>query len=402
MNRILNFALAVLLFLPFIAKSQSGTYPFIGKRYFISKEDNTIAFEITISRQGKMQIDEVNNNQPQTVYEGDYKAIIKNGDVYIYAIKKDIFQVQNFYQNGAIFNFYPDQSKNALQEEKTAISDKSLKGYVGNYTFNDFVGQAHYTYQQANNGERVFNGSFGFSGNMANKLFLKIQGQFKNDYKQGLWTYTSTLKKGLVTSLTQTLSANYNEGVLNGIIKVFANTTIHGADRNHNIIINGNGTVSHGNFVGSITYNRTVTGRNILLKPLKLKGQFNDDGFCDGTWSLIYQEQYGEKMYEAKYEFINGILVSYQNINEQTGEIESSSENPELVVFAKQLTGTINTATANGERKKWKVGSVGEDSPVDIKIAEVQNLFCDPMMHQSPKGLVGDLPQFKVRIPDFN
>lgn len=271
-------------------------------------------------------------------------------------------------------------------------STTKLHAFDGDFTFNEFIGKAHYSYANDQDGTRLFNGPFSFTGNMSGKLFLAVQGSFKDDAKDGIWTYTSTLKKGLVTSLKQTLTANYRTGTLTGLLKVSANTTIHTKLQNYTVIISGTAQMSNNTFIGQILYDRKIIGRNNLLKPLTLRGQFNDAGFCDGTWTVVYQNS-DAKMFEAKITFINGVMISVKDIDQQTGEIEGSYDHPELIDDAKQLTIFKDESTVNGVTKKWKM-SVSEIS----QLAEVQNLFGDQSLHLNPKGYYGALPQFKTRV----
>lgn len=393
MKKFLFYILLLSLTINFNGNAQNKTgYPFIGKKYFVNNDDKEDLVTVTITPTGKLQI----ARNKSDIFSGDFKPIVK--DSYgQYSIETERFCYMDPFNNGKVIIFYPDEAKNAKVKEQKQISNKALKTYNGPYTFDEFIGQANYSYQNNNEDERVFNGAFVFNGNVANKLYLKSQGSFKDDYKNGLWIYTSTLKSGLVTTLVQTLTANYNLGMLNGLVKVSANTSINTPNKKYSILISGTVGVQNNNFRGVMNYKRTVNGRNNLLRPLAVTGQFNDAGFCDGAWTMSYQDAYGTKMYEAKFTFINGVLINYKNIDQQTGEISDNLDRSELIPFANQLTGNKTVASVNGVERKWKTGFTK-----DSRLLEVQNLFCDPSLHNNPKGIIGELPKLKTKVPDLD
>lgn len=285
--------------------------------------------------------------------------------------------------------------ESTLHAQSTKISDKTIKIYDGLY----FGGKAHYSYLNDNEGERIFDGPFSFTLNNVPNLpgaTIIMHGDFKNNLKNGLWTYVMSSKQydNNLTSLKETLTSNYYLGMLNGIIKVSQTGTVS----NQTGLVTGTATVANTNFIGEINYfARTVDRNGKILKSKefnKLIGQFNNDGFCDGLWIWTYQDDSdNSSTIEAKMNFINGVLISSKAINEQTGEIGGRYDHPELIEYAKQLTGNKNQAVVNGEQEFWTIASLTADENL-LKIA---NTFCDANLNSIPKGFIGEFPTFKIR-----
>ena len=96
----------------------------------------------------------------------------------------------------------------------TLSNAQELKTYSGSFK----NGEATYTYYETDEG-RVFQGEFHWKGNGARPGYMEykgeveIRGSFKNNKRDGLWTYTATNKLNEVN----TLKANYVDGVPDGI-----------------------------------------------------------------------------------------------------------------------------------------------------------------------------------------
>jgi len=97
-----------------------------------------------------------------------------------------------------------------------AMNAQGLKTYSGPYRANAHfllgTQKATYTYKNAEDGTRIYEGNFTYSCITNPKLYLKVTGRFHDDCKEGLWTYTDKS-----TSETKTLKINFKEGYRNGI-----------------------------------------------------------------------------------------------------------------------------------------------------------------------------------------
>lgn len=96
------------------------------------------------------------------------------------------------------------------------MSAQGLKTYSGPYRANAHfllgTQKATYTYKNAEDGTRIYEGNFTYSCITNPKLYLKVTGRFHDDCKEGLWTYIDKS-----TSETKTLKINFKEGYRNGI-----------------------------------------------------------------------------------------------------------------------------------------------------------------------------------------
>lgn len=115
-------------------------------------------------------------------------------------------------------------------------------------------GVAKYTYYEKD-GYEIRQGAFSFSTiseQYNNTIEIKINGNYKNDLKNGLWTYTVIVNEYKKSKTTMILKANYKEGIPHGSW----NTTLtlnHFVDKvnvNSNIITN----FSNGCFVGDFKF----------------------------------------------------------------------------------------------------------------------------------------------------
>ena len=81
--------------------------------------------------------------------------------------------------------------------------------------------KATYTYKNAEDGTRIYEGNFTYSCITNPKLYLKVTGRFHDDCKEGLWTYIDKS-----TSETKTLKINFKEGYRNGIYEYTYTTRV--------------------------------------------------------------------------------------------------------------------------------------------------------------------------------
>ncbi|MDP9080037.1 MAG: hypothetical protein M3O71_21635 [Bacteroidota bacterium] len=378
-------------------------YPFIGTRYYINEDNPNDYFLITISRQGLTKIFKHTDDRPETIYEGIYKHIISD-NYGAYKIERMRFDYQNPYDNNKVSYYYPDKVRNAVLEEKIKITNNVVKHFNGPFEIGDYKGQAHYDYVNDNQGSQVYNGAFTFAGIKQNLIVFNANGNFKNDYKTGIWTSNVSYKRNGMIYYTERLTANYEDGILNGEINLSGSLNVTSKIISYTYSTSGKANVINNSYTGKFYFKRAVLGSHKVLKPMTLIGQFNDSGFCDGKWTMIYEEPTNSQMYEANFEFINGVLVSYTNMNQKSGELENSTENAELIEDAKQLSGTQSVSSG----RKWKVQAINAAPLVQINeipfqnFGEIQLIFGDPTIHMYPKGYVGELPIFKIRALDFN
>ena len=207
---------------------------------------------------------------------------------------------------------------------------QTLKTYSGLYE----GGKATYTYYEDENGERVKHGKFAYNKanegigvgggmNIAYSTATSASGNYKNGIKDGKWTYKDKTAGGGVTFADFSVVINYVNGRMEG-------------------------TLNNAGELFQMKNNR-ITGQVKRIKKTRnenwtLSGQFDDDGFPDGTWTKSYQS-YGN-LYTDTEKYVHGLLIAKQTKNESTGEItryEFKDVNPQeyLAVYNPDKDSTI-------------------------------------------------------------
>ena len=97
------------------------------------------------------------------------------------------------------------------------MNAQGLKTYSGDFSMVaggfHFPGKATYTYKNADDGTRIYEGNFSFTRVIRpNVCYNKVVGKYHNDLKNGLWTYTTK-----TIGTTEQLRVCYSEGIVDGI-----------------------------------------------------------------------------------------------------------------------------------------------------------------------------------------
>lgn len=177
---------------------------------------------------------------------------------------------------------------------------QTLKTYSGKYKY----GTATYTYKDNPEGGRIYEGNFIYVGSNG---IDKVIGKFKKDKKDGVWTYST---RGFMESMP-TLKVTYKNGILNGLYKYTSNSG--------SISL----TIKNGKFVGdvngknlSFSFQKDISNYITTLKSLN--GQFDENGYCDGKWTLQQDDViYFYGIYE------HGICKKFYREDLTTGDIEN-------------------------------------------------------------------------------
>ncbi len=181
---------------------------------------------------------------------------------------------------------------------------QQLKTYVGEYSLDgnrySDNGKATYTYYENENSERVKQGNFSFQGSA-----VKIEGQFKNGLRNGLWkfTVTQTSKYSSSPSII-VVSVQYITGKLNGKC-----TFVKSAFPSKKILESSTAFFKDNLLIGEYTYTKFPESK--YDKKLSIK--FSQDllGKLNGEYRAeFYQEccsSLGNIEDVVKYE--NGIMI---------------------------------------------------------------------------------------------
>jgi hypothetical protein len=401
----INFILKLFIILLLITQSVYAQlsipnfirYPFTGIRYFINKNEPSDYFLVKLLSDGQMTIDHYTNNSSETVFEGKYNHIVSD-NYGSYLIEKEKFGFQSPFENNKVIYYLPDSLKNAAFENKMKISNGTIKLFVGNFTSDKYKGKASYHYVLNNQQDEIFMGSFQFKGNNGSGGGLNMSGQFVNDQKNGLWTYLRKINNLGLNIYNERLTMNYDNGIINGTLNLSSNTTIKYKQKNYILNVSASVEVENNNFIGKVTYISKILGGGNKISPVNLTGQFNNSGYCDGTWYLAYAGN-DDQVYDATFEFINGILITYKSVDHRTGEVIADNNSGISIDEAKQLT---DDKMGNREIGKWKTEEIellqmGEvNSDAKEYLDQIEQIMSDPALNL-PKGFMGNLPKFKVR-----
>ena len=175
---------------------------------------------------------------------------------------------------------------------------QTLKTYSGLYEGE----QATYTYFEDENGERIKHGKFTYNkkNNGVEAILDKIipytetkfaSGNYNNGVKEGKWTYKSKIagKDAVFSDFSVTI--NYMNGRMEG-------------------------TLNNGGELFQMKNNRITGPVKKNNKEWNISGQFDEDGFPDGTWTKKYQS--GGNLYVDTEKYVHGLLIDKQTKNEST------------------------------------------------------------------------------------
>ena len=173
------------------------------------------------------------------------------------------------------------------------VNAQTLKTYSGKF----LGGQATYTYRDNPEGGRIYEGKFTFTrGN------LHVEGNYKNDKKDGLWIYTNNV---------ETLKANYVNGVRDGSYVYHSNAENHIPETNASLTLKDNRIVGTVNASGNVDWSLG-----------KLTGYCNEDGYADGLWVFDTTPYGGNIITRCTYK--NGYIIKYTDEDVTTGDVTNN------------------------------------------------------------------------------
>lgn len=242
------------------------------------------------------------------------------------------------------------------------LNAQALKTYSGKYK----SGTATYTYKDNPEGGRIYEGDFVY---IRNNGMGKVTGKFKNDRKEGKWTYTN--KSSLMSM--PVLKATYKNGMLDGPYQY--------TSKDDCISL----TISNGKFMGDVNgsnlsfcYKKGISNYIVTLESLK--GQFDENGYCDGKWTLQQNEVvrfYG--LYE------HGVCKKFCREDLTTGDIENV-EGDITYMLNMIIEDNYKNLESMIERNnvEWKWWSVEREESQTVEKEEEQTVF----------SVVDEMPEF--------
>lgn len=174
-----------------------------------------------------------------------------------------------------------------------AMNAQGLKTYSGTYNDSYYralsVPKATYTYKNAKDGTRIFEGNFTWQcTHKPNIAYDKATGKFHNNYKVGLWTYISK-----TASSTTLLKVNYNsKGHVDGIYD-YSETEYNKKTGKKRVVRSLKANIKNGNAIGQVTGHlvsfdtkKKDGTEQMNIGDASFTGQTDAEGFADGLWKI--------------------------------------------------------------------------------------------------------------------
>lgn len=256
--------------------------------------------------------------------------------------------------------------------------------------------KATYTYKNAEDGTRIYEGSFAYSCTSRPNLYTKVTGHFHDDCKEGLWTYTDK------SSETKTLKINFKEGYRNGIYE-YTYTTSKGTIKE-----SLKATMKNGVMVGPVSgravqYDYEYGGSRIVMGQGVFSGQTDEEGLADGTWKLTMKLGDGSTLvFYDKWE--HGVIKECYYIDNTTGDKENINGGiPSVIYYVVRTPCQLERLINRGSEEPWE-GVLLDKKEVD----EIKTKVMDSdEVYQLPKSDYGgcandeEFIQAKSTIPNI-
>lgn len=215
------------------------------------------------------------------------------------------------------------------------INAQSLKTYSGSYNDSYYralsVPKATYTYKNAKDGTRIFEGNFTWQcTHKPNVAYDRAAGKFHNNYKVGLWTYISK-----TASSTTLLKVNYNsKGHVDGIYD-YSETEYNKKTGKKRVVRSLKANIKNGNAIGAISghlvsFEAKEAGgysQKLHIGDATFTGQTDDSGYADGLWKItmkyvsddvdVFYVSYSHGSFKEAYCIDNttGDKIEYENVD---------------------------------------------------------------------------------------
>lgn len=280
------------------------------------------------------------------------------------------------------------------------LKAQTEKTYTGAFTANGAEGIATYKYtEDPTTGSRIFNGKFSYSGKYGGvKLTETIEGNYKNDLKNGLWVYNTKTVPGIRTVADQKFYGSYKDGfpdgawVLNSVTKFITGTQLQGNSlTGTSITITGIANYKNKHLFGDFQIENKQTGEN--TKPYSAKGNFDENGLMDGKWTIKFTKQMNDAITEETRDYKNGILTHIRQLNSQTGETTNDdySDNLKILSSHEPITGLF----VSSDNKLYTLDTIGAEGYQDAAyvLSLASGYFCkgasEDHYHKNTKGCLG-------------
>lgn len=281
------------------------------------------------------------------------------------------------------------------------MNAQGLKTYSGVYRANAHfllgTQKATYTYKNAEDGTRIYQGNFTWSCISSQTLYKKIAGRFHDDCKEGLWTYIDK-----APSETKTLKINFKEGYRNGIYE-YTYTTSKGMVKE-----SLKTTMKNGIMVGPIS-GRTVQyvyqhGDRGVMGQGVFSGQTDEDGLADGSWKLTMKLGDGStREFYDKWE--HGVIKECYYIDSTTGDKENIDGGIPSVIsdIVRNAPYQLEKMIDRGSDRPWEGILLDKQEVDEIKASVINSDDVDQLPKTNYGGYANDeeFIQAKSTIPNI-
>ena len=181
------------------------------------------------------------------------------------------------------------------------------------------TGDVEYKYYENEEYERIYNGSFKYNAPELDYGYsLSIIGNYKENKKEGIWTYKLSKQSEFfdIKFFQLSITGEYSNGNLNGKW-TFKRNTIYKEDYMgmHRIGDNEVNELS----ICSFKNNKFYSTFQYEFEKVKINGNFDENGFFDGVWKVNWEEE--EIPFESIRSYKNGVLYKKIYRNLSTGQI---------------------------------------------------------------------------------
>lgn len=230
------------------------------------------------------------------------------------------------------------------------LNAQNIEKYSGKYE----NGTAEYEYYENNEFERIFNGYFNYKGRISidfqGACDFIIKGSYKNNKKDGKWSYT--ISDGVYK---ETIIGQYKEGLMNESWLYEAINSKQGLHKKSEV------TFSNNKLTGKFYYNGKVNLDGTITNAL-INGFFNDSCQIDSIWKITYIDWYnGNIEYEDIQKYKDGVLYWRLKRVKSTGEIIEKIDNSDFINNFNSQTNTMVVDNIEYEISNFKIESYETD-----------------------------------------
>lgn len=222
-----------------------------------------------------------------------------------------------------------------------SIQSQGIKSYKGNFE----NGTATYQYYENQQMERVFHGTFQYKGTVTGgvkgKSTLKVNGSFKDNKKDGSWTFV--LADPDPKGNTETVTGNFVNGSMDGNW-----TSTATANLTKKITRKTVANFKDNKLTGQLSFEYTV--KNLKdFSSISFIGYLDDSSYFDGIWNTKYTLANIE--YEEMRKYRNGILYFLVHRRMSDGKILEKIDSTSFIdQFFQNYDQNQKYSTVGGQR----------------------------------------------------